>query len=100
MSYRISYLMPKKEFECLTGKKQPRAVSIKSQEVPTTRMPTPRRHAKPKITAEKWERTKKAKLPHKEKNRGKERTKKAKSLHRAKNKQPVEKKKKCRIHDE
>ena len=99
MSYRISYLVPKKEFKHLTGKKQPRAVSIKSQEVATRKTPTPRRRVKPKITAEKRERTKKAISPHREKNRGKERTKKAKSPHRAKNKQPIVKKKKHRIHD-
>ena len=97
MSYRISYLMPKKEFERLTGKKQLRGVSIKSKEVPTARTPAPRGHAKPKITGEKRKRTKKARLPHKEK-RGKERPKKAKS---PKNKQPVaKKKKKHRICDE
>ena len=95
MSYRISYLVPKKKFERLTGKKQPRGVSIKSNEVPTAR-----RRAKPKIAAEKWKRSEKARLPHKEK-RGKERPKKAKSPHKAKNKQPVaKKKKKRRICDE
>ena len=100
MSYRISYLVPKKEFEHLIGKKQPRGVSIKSKEVPTARTPAPRGRAKPKITAEKWKRTKKARLPHKEK-RGKERPKKAKSPHKAKNKQPIaKKKKKRRIRDE
>ena len=82
----ISYLMPKKEFECLTGKKQPRAVSVKSQEVPTKKLPTPRRHAKPETTkkmsasrkrskpkrvTEKQERSKKAKSPDREKTRGK-----------------------------
>ena len=99
MSYRISYLVPKKEFECLIGKKQPPGVSIRSKEVPTARTSAPRGRAKPKITAEKRKRTKKAsRLPHKEK-RGKERPKKAKSPHKAKNKQPIAKKK-CRIRDE
>ena len=42
MSYRISYLVPKKEFERLMGKKQPRGVPIKSKEVPTARTPAPR----------------------------------------------------------
>ena len=45
MSYRISYLVPKKEFERLIGKKQPRGVSIKSKEVPTARTPAPRGRA-------------------------------------------------------
>ena len=45
MSYRISYLMPKKEFErLLLGKKQSRAV----QEAPTKKSSTPSRKAKPK----------------------------------------------------
>ena len=70
MSYRISYLVPKKEFERLTGKKQSRGVSIKSKEVPTARTPAPRGRAKSKITGEKRKRTKKARLPYKEK-RGK-----------------------------
>ena len=84
MSYRISYLVPKKEFEHLIGKKQPQGVSIKSKEVPTARTPAPQGRAKPKITAEKRKRTKKARLPHK-----------------AKNKQPIaKKKKKRRIRDE
>ena len=88
MSYRISYLVPKKEFECLIGKKQPRGVSIKSKEVPTARTPAPRGRVRPKITAEKPKRTKKAK-----EKRGKERPKKAK--------QPIaKKKKKRRIRDE
>ena len=88
MSYRICYLVPKKEFERLMGKKQPGGVPIKSKEVPTARTPAPRGRAKPKITAEKLKRTKKAK-----EKRGKERPKKAK--------QPIaKKKKKCRIHDE
>ena len=34
MSYRISYLVPKKEFECLIGKKQSRAV----QEAPAKKI--------------------------------------------------------------
>ena len=72
--------------------------------MPTRKTPAPRRRAKPKITAEKWERTKKAKSPHREKNRGKERTKKAKSPHRKKlgemGEQSGVKKKNCRIHDE
>ena len=45
MSYRISYLVPKKEFErLLLGKKQSRAV----QEAPTKKSSTPSRKAKPK----------------------------------------------------
>ena len=44
MSYRISYLMPKKEFKCLIGKKQSQAV----QEAPAKKSSTPRRKAKPK----------------------------------------------------
>ena len=81
MSYRISYLMPKKEFErLLLGKKQSRAV----QEAPAKKSSTrsrkakpkkassaPRRHAKLK-TAKKWERSKKVKSPDREKTRGKQ----------------------------
>ena len=45
MSYRISYLVPKKEFEgLLLGKKQSRAV----QEAPAKKSSTPSRKAKPK----------------------------------------------------
>ena len=44
MSYRISYLVPKKEFEHLIGKKQSQAV----QEAPAKKLSTPRRNAKPK----------------------------------------------------
>ena len=72
MSYRISYLMPKKEFErLLLGKKQSRAV----QEAPAKKSSTPsrkgkpkkassapRRHAKSKTT-KKRERSKKVKSP-------------------------------------
>ena len=79
MSYRISYLMPKKEFECLLlGKKQSRAV----QEAPAKKSSTPSRKAKPKKasstprrhakskTTRKWERSKKVKSPDREKTRG------------------------------
>ena len=65
MSYRISYLVPKKEFERLIGKKQPRAVS------PVKKSSTPRRQAKPKRAAEKRERTRKAESPGREKTRAK-----------------------------
>ena len=44
MSYRISYLMPKKEFERLIEKKQSQAV----QEAPAKKSSTPRRNVKPK----------------------------------------------------
>ena len=70
MSYKISYLVPKKEFKCLIGKKQPRAVSVKSHKA-LKKMSAPRRRLKPKMMAEKWERTRKAKCPHREKNWGK-----------------------------
>ena len=90
MSYRISYLMPKKEFKRLIGKKQSRAV----QEAPAKKLSTPRRNAKLKkvssaprrkvkpkkasstprrhaksktTTSKKWERTRKAKSPDREK---------------------------------
>ena len=59
--------MPKKEFECLIGQKQPRAVPIKSQEASTKKLPAPRRRAKPKMTSEKQERMRKAKSSHGEK---------------------------------
>ena len=81
MSYRISYLMPKKESACLIGKKQSRAV----QQAPAKKSSTPRRKAKPKkassaprrhakseaVTSKKRERTRKAKSPDREKTRGK-----------------------------
>ena len=66
MSYRISYLVPKKEFEhLLLGKKQTRAV----QEAPTKKSSTPSSKAKPKKasstprrhtklkTTKKWDKT-------------------------------------------
>ena len=101
MSYRISYLMPKKEFEHLIGKKQSGAISVGSQEAPTKKSPTlrrnekpkkvlsaPRRHAKPKTTtSKKWEKTRKAKSPDRGKTRGKQ------------VKQPGVRKK-CRVHDD
>ena len=68
MSYKISYLVPKKEFERLIGQKQPRAVSVKAQEAPAKKLPAPRRHAKPKtMTSEKRERMRKAKSSDREK---------------------------------
>ena len=79
MSYRISYLMPKKEFKhLLLGKKQSRAV----KEAPTKKSSTPSRKAKPKKassaprrhakskTTKKRERSKKVKSPDREKTRG------------------------------
>ena len=81
MSYRISYLMPKKEFECLLlGKKQTRAVqeapakksSTPSRKVkPKKALSAPRRHTKSKTT-KKRERSKKAQSPDREKTRGKQ----------------------------
>ena len=71
MSYRISYLVPKKEFERLLGKRQSWAV----QEAPAIKLSTPSRKAKPKkalsaprrhaksTTTKNWERTKKVKSP-------------------------------------
>ena len=78
------------EFECLIGKKQSQAV----QEAPTKKLSSPRRNAKPKkasstprrkmkpkkasstprrhATSEKWERTRKAKSPDREKTQGKQ----------------------------
>ena len=79
MSYRISYLVPKKEFKRLLGKKQSRAVQeapAKKSSTPSRKAKpkkassTPRRHAKPKTT-KKQERTKKAKSPDREKTMGK-----------------------------
>ena len=81
MSYRISYLVPKKEFKfLLLGKKQSRAV----QEAPAKKSSTPNRKVKPKKassaprrhakskTTKKQERSKKAKSPDREKTRGKQ----------------------------
>ena len=81
MSYRISYLMPKKEFKrLLLGKKQSQVV----QEAPTKKSSTPSRKAKPKKassaprrhakskTTKKRERSKKVKSPNREKTRGKQ----------------------------
>ena len=81
MSYRISYLVPEKEFEhLLLEKKQSRAVkeapakksSTPSRKVkPKKALSAPRRHAKLKTT-KKWERSKKVKSPDREKTRGKQ----------------------------
>ena len=81
MSYRISYLVPKKEFKCLLlGKKQSRAVqeaSAKKSSTPSRKAKpkkgssAPRRHAKSKTT-KKRERSKKVKSPDREKTRGKQ----------------------------
>ena len=81
MSYRISYLMPKKEFKrLLLGKKQSQVV----QEAPAKKSSTPSRKAKPKKassaprrhakskTTKKRERSKKVKSPNREKTRGKQ----------------------------
>ena len=79
MSYKISYLVPKKEFEDLIGKKQP-------WEAPAKKSSTPRRDAKPKT--EKRERIRKAKTLDREKTRGKW------------VKQSSGVRKKCRVHDD
>ena len=76
MSYRISYLVPKKEFKLLLlGKKLSRAV----EEAPAKKSSTPSRKAKPKKassaprrhtkskTTKKRERSKKVKSPDREK---------------------------------
>ena len=70
MSYRISYLVPKKEFEHLRGKKQPQSVSVmnkKSLEVASKKSSTPRRCTKPKTAAEMQVRCRKPKSPNREK---------------------------------
>ena len=81
MSYRISYLVPKKEFELLLlGKKQSRAaqeahakkLSTPSRKAkPKRALSAPRRHAKLKTT-KKRERSKKVKSPDREKTREKQ----------------------------
>ena len=70
MSYRISYLVPKKEFErLLLGKKQTRAV----QEAPAKKSSTPSRKAKPKKASSAPRRHTKSKTTKKlEKTRGKQ----------------------------
>ena len=70
MSYRISYLVPKKEFEhLLLGKKQTQAV----QEAPAKKLSTPSSKAKPKKASSTPRRHAKSKTTKKrEKTRGKQ----------------------------
>ena len=55
MSYKISYLVPRKEFERLIGEKHSQAVSEKSSDThkKSPKKPSsPKRHVKPKVAAE------------------------------------------------